>query len=134
MVAYLQGSPRAVDDAIIRHLMGIGLSEREATKLVQFVPIAFTRFLYRMRGVQFAPTYVVLDQARQPIDERSIANEPAYGEAWTHCETAAAANSDDEYFILVAGRSGGYRALQDLVQKGSDLSRVITSPPFMFEA
>src|SRR3954464_15747634 len=128
MVTFLQANPAADDDDVVRHLTGRGLSEQQATKLIQFVPIAFTRFLYRLRGVQFAPNYVILGPDGQPTAQRPVADEPAYQEAWAHCEDAAAGGSDDDYFVPIAARSGGYRALQELVSKGSNLSGIITSP------
>jgi hypothetical protein len=130
IVAFLRANSGADDDAIERHLREQGLGVH-AIKLIQFVPIAFTRFLYRSSGVQFAPFYVLLGPEGQAMAQRPIADEPAFGEAWRHCEEAAASGAADEYFIPIAARSGGYRAIQELVQKGSDLSGVITGPPVM---
>src|SRR4051812_24217388 len=81
MVAFLRADPTADDEGIVRHLIDKGLSEPQATKLVQFVPIAFTRFLYRAQGVRFAPNYVVLGADGQPVAQRPIADEPAFREA-----------------------------------------------------
>lgn len=133
LVAFLRANPTTEDDAIIGLLTGTGLTGQQATKLVQFVPIAFTRFLFRSSGVQFAPNYVVVGADGQPTAQRPVADEPAFREAWAHCERAAAGGAQDEYFIPVAARSGGYRALQDLIQKGADLAGVATGPPIMME-
>jgi hypothetical protein len=132
MVAFLRAHPAAADEAVAQHLTGSGLSEQQATKLIQFVPIAFTRFLYRASGVRFAPNYVVLGADGQPKAQRPIADEPAFREAWGHCEEAAGWPGDG-YFLPIAARSGGYRALQDLVEKGSDLRDIVTGPPMMGE-
>jgi hypothetical protein len=131
MVAFLRVDPTVDDDAIVRHLSGDGLSKDQATKLVQFVPIAFTRFLYRSKGIRFAPNYVVLGPDGQPATQRPVAEEPAFHEAWGHCEQAAASGEGDRYFILIAARSGGYRAIRDLVEKGLDLAGIVTGPPVM---
>lgn len=133
MVGFLQADPMADDDAIFRHLIENGLSEQQATKLIQFTPIAFTRFLYRDKGVRFAPNYVVLGGDGQPVAQRLIADEPAYREAWSHCEQATSGAATENYFVVVAARSGGYRAIQDLVRQGSDLASVATGPPVLME-
>jgi hypothetical protein len=133
MVALLFGDPSAGDDAIVGHLTADGLSERQATRIVQFVPIAFTRFLYRSHGIRFAPNYVVLDAQSQPVAQRPIADEPAYREAWNHCVQAHGAGAGEDYFVAIAARSGGYQAIQELIQKGSNLRSVVTGPPCMFE-
>jgi len=131
MVAFLRADSDADDDAIVQHLSANGFSERQAVKLVQFLPIAFTRFLYRAKGIRFAPNYVLLGPNGQPVAERPIADEPAYCEAWNHCVQSASDGADEEYFVRIAARSGGYRAIQELLQKGSDLAMVVTGPPFM---
>jgi hypothetical protein len=132
LAAFIHVDPAVEDDAIVRHLTGEGLSQGQAVKLVQFVPIAFTRFLFRSRGVRFAPNYVVLGPDGRPAAERPVADEPAFREAWDHCERAAAGGAGDDYFVPIAARSGGFRALQDLARQGLDLAGVITSPPVMF--
>jgi hypothetical protein len=133
MVAFLHAAPTADDEAIVRHVTEQGMTESQATKLVQFVPIAFTRFLYRSAGVRFAPDYVVLGSDGQIAARRMVATEPAFREAWSHCEEAATRAVGDEYFISIAARSGGYRALQDLIRQGSKLAGIMTSPPIMMQ-
>jgi hypothetical protein len=106
-----------------------GATGQQAMKLVQFVPIAFTRFLYRAAGVRFAPSYVVLGPDGQPAAQRPVADQPAFREAWGHCEDAAADGAGDDYFVPIAARSGGYRALKDFVRQGLDLADVGNGPP-----
>jgi hypothetical protein len=133
LVLFFHADPPVDDDITLHHLTYNGLSEEQATKLIQFVPIAFTRFLYRDKGIQFAPNYVVLGPDGRPIAQRLIADEPAFREAWWHCEEAASRGVTEEYFVIVAARSGGYRAIQDLIRKGSNLACVVTGPPVMVE-
>ncbi len=132
MVAFLQFMPAADDDAIEQILRQSGLSENQATKLIQFVPIAFTRFLFRDSGVQFAPNYVLVNDKMQPLGQHPIAEVVTYSEAWKFCEEAAAKGKGDDYFHPIAARSGGYGAIKQLVDQGSNLSGMITSPPIMF--
>jgi hypothetical protein len=132
IAVFLRANPAADDNAVIRHLTTAGLSERDATKLVQFVPIAFTRFLYRSKGILFAPNYVLLGPDGKPAGERPIADEPAYREAWGHCEQAASDGQNEAYFVAIAARSGGYRAIQELMQKGANLDGIMTGPPVMW--
>ncbi|WP_157369448.1 hypothetical protein [Zavarzinella formosa] len=133
MVSLLRANPAADDESIACLLTGEGFTEQQATKLIQFVPVAFTRFLYRSRGVRFAPEYVVLGADARPVARRPVADEPAYREAWAHCEQAFGDGADDAYFIPIAARSGGYRAIQDLVREGSKLASIATGPPMMME-
>ncbi len=76
-VVLFQSDPAADDQAILRDLANCGVDEATAVRLVQFVPIAFTRFMYRASGVRFADHYVVLGGGGQPAAQRPIAEEPA---------------------------------------------------------
>ena len=71
------------------------------------------------------------DLANDPDENLNVADEPAFREAWGHCEDAEARAAGESYFVLVAARSGGYRALQDFVRQGLNLNGVITGPPVM---
>jgi hypothetical protein len=130
-IALLQAGPTADDAVILRDIVNCGVDEATAVRLVQFVPIAFTRFLYRDSGVRFAVNYVVLGPNGQPVAERPVGAEPAFREAWAYCERAAGGVAE-ESFVPVAARSGGYRALQELLEKGLGLRGVITSPPILW--
>jgi hypothetical protein len=130
-VALFQADRTAEDSAILRDLVNCGVDEATAIRLVQFVPIAFTRFLYRASGVRFAKDYIILGPDGQPSAQRPIAGEPTFREAWAHCEAAAARGVAADYFESVAARSGGYRAIQEMVQRGLNLNGVITAPPVL---
>ncbi len=131
-VALFHADPTADDKAILRDLLNCGVGEAAAVRLVQFVPIAFTRFLFRASGVRFADNYVVLGSDGQPIAERQVGGEPAFQEAWAHCEAASAGGATSDYFVSIASRSGGYRAIQDLRQRGLGLDGIITGPPVLW--
>lgn len=133
VVALYCVDPAADDDEILSGLTNAGIGDTTAVRLIQFVPIAFTRFLYRTSGVQFAENYTVLNSNGQPIAQRAIAEEPVFREAWNHCEAAAAEGVASDYFESVASRSGGYRAIHDLLARGSQLNGLMTGPPFLWE-
>jgi hypothetical protein len=130
-VALIQADPAADDAALVRDLVNCGVAEDTAVRLVQFVPIAFTRFLYRASGARFADEYVVLGPDHRAAARRPVAGEPAFREAWAHCERAAAGGAGDGYFEATAARSGGYRAIQELIGRGLGLAGIVTSPPVL---
>jgi hypothetical protein len=128
-VAALQAPVQAEDEEIIRALTAQGVEERRAVRLVQFVPIAFCRFVFRGSGVQFADDYVVLGPDGQPAAQLPLAEDEVFREATAHCEAAAAAGQGAPYFLPVAARSGGFRAIQELMQKGARPEDIRTVPP-----
>lgn len=129
-VVLLGSNPTADDWDVLRDLVNCGVDEATAVRLVQFVPIAFTRFLYRNSGVRFAENYVVLGPDGQPRAERPLADEPVYREAWAYCEAHAVAGAADDIHP-VAARSGGYWAIEELRRQGLGLSGMMTSPPIL---
>jgi hypothetical protein len=129
LAAFLKSKPEAEDADIVRHLVGSGLLERDAIGLVRFVPIAFTRFVYRSAGVQFHPLYAILGPDQKPRAGGVIAEVPACRAAWTYC-----LNLDEERDLIpIAARSGGFKAIQELVESGKDLGSIEIGPPVIVE-
>jgi hypothetical protein len=127
-VALFQADPSCHDSHILVSLTDCGVERLTAVRIVQFVPIAFTRFLFRDCGVRFADRFVIMGPGGQVMDQKPIAAEPAYQEAWAHCEQAASQGKQDNYFISIAARSGGYRSLMEMAHRGLNLNGVDTSP------
>ena len=59
-VVLCQADPQVEDGAILRDLLNCDIRYAVAIRVLQFVPIAFTRFLYRSSGIQFSEEYAVL--------------------------------------------------------------------------
>lgn len=133
MVEFLTANPQADDEEVATHLKKQGLSEAQATKLIQFVPIAFTRFYLRESGVQFSKYYTLLDAKGQPKSHHLVAEAPAFNEAWQFCEELVAQKRDLEIIHPIAARSGGYQSLVKLQNEGKELNGMITGPPMMWD-
>lgn len=132
-VAFIRAHPSVEDETVFDHLIRQGASKLQATRLVQFVPIAFTQFMYRYRGVLFSPDYGVLGASGQLIARRPVESEPAFRAAWDHCERMVAEHVGDGYFVPVAARSGVYRSLEALIRRGVDLAGVMAGPTMVLE-
>jgi hypothetical protein len=130
-VGLIHAIPTCDDSTILDGLAGSGVDRHTAIRIVQFVQIAFTRFLFRDRGVRFADQYAIMAPGGQVLDYKPIAAEPAFRQAWAHCERVAADGLQEDYFTPIAARSGGYRSLMEMVHKGLNLNGVITSPPIL---
>lgn len=130
-VRILQSQVHLDDEEVVRAIVEQGVHASQATRLVQFIPIAFCRFVFRGSGVQFAENYVVLGPDGQPADELPLRDEPVFREAMAQCEAAAAAGQRAPYFLPVAARSAGFKAIQDLLQRGSRPENILTSPPLI---
>jgi hypothetical protein len=132
-VSHLQTYPPLDDDEIISRIERHGIDRKTAISLVQFLPIAFTRFLYRGSGIRFPDHCIFLDEALEPFAERNIYTIPAYVEGWKHCEWAFKVGEPELYFEFVAARSAGFQLIQDFIKEGKDITRMMMSPPMMME-
>ena len=130
-VAAFQTHPQADDDVIAQHLSAGGLDDESAVTLIQFIPIAFCRFVFRGSGIQFAPTYVVMDTRGKAVGEHLLEDEPVFRETLALCEAARAEGRGSDFFLPIAARSAGYQVIQELLQKGSQPENIITSPPIL---
>lgn len=132
-VSHLQTYPPLDDNEIISRIEKHGIDRKTAISLLQFLPIAFTRFLYRGSGIQFPDSCIFLDETLKPFAQRTIYSIPAYVEGWKHCEWAFKVGEPEFYFELVAARSAGFKLIQDFIQKGGDLTHLKMLPPTMRE-
>jgi hypothetical protein len=132
-VEALQSHAHLPDDQVIQALVERGIAAAQAVRLVQFVPIAFCRFVYRSSGIQFDENYVVVGPDGQPKGKSPLGNEPIFREATANCEIALATGEREQYFMPVAARSGGFQAITQLLQKGSTPENIRTGPPLIRE-
>jgi hypothetical protein len=131
MVQLLQMAPGADDADIEAYLQSRGLTEMQVRRLIQFVPIAFTRYLYRRSKIQFSTEFFVMGPQGSLVGGGRIVDEPAYQAAWDHCQQVLANNSGQHYVEIIAARSGGYKAIQNLLTQGAVLDELTMSPPIL---
>ena len=130
-VAAFHAHPNADDDAIAEQLSTLGVPDAEATKLIQFVPIAFCRFVMRPSGVKFAPHYVLMDSKGRIVGQHPLDAEPVFTEALAFCDIYLAEGHDPALIVAVAARSAGYQAVMKLLADGARPQAILTSPPIM---
>jgi hypothetical protein len=121
------------DEEVMRFRVQQGIEESQARRLVQFIPIVFCRFVFRGSGVQFAENYVILGPDGQPKATLPIRDDPVFQQATAFCEGATAGGQGGAYFLPVAARSGGFKAVQELLQKGARPEDIRTGPPMIWE-
>lgn len=130
-VAAFQSQPGADDDQIARVLEGGGLSELLATRLIQFLPIAFARVLLMPQGVQFPDLYRVMGPKGVYLGDYPLSEEPIFTEALAAARREIEAGRGGAPYLAIAGRSGGYKAVMELVGKGSNIDGIVCSPPIL---
>ena len=119
------------DDSVIQCFLSKGVPEVLATRLLQFIPIVFTRFLYRSTPIQFAPIFGLVDEDGNVEGPFSLEFEPVYQAIHNYCDCLLRDGRTESAFEALAARSGGYKALQETINQGGSLEGVVTTPPIL---
>ena len=118
-----------VDDwQTIQKLVAAGIDQSIALKLVQFVPLAFCRYMLKGTGVGFSPHYQLVESGSNKSLELCLADEPVYEEALIAAERVFASGLG-QYYYSVAGRSAEFNAINSALNAGSKLENQVCSAP-----
>jgi hypothetical protein len=126
-VATLRRSPSSGDAEIHRSLVAEGFEPALAARLVEFLPIAYCRVLFENSGVRFSDSFL-----RRPAvgesSERLLSSDPVWGEviAFARDEVERGVSRND--LLAVAGRGAEFDALNQMLNKGSNLRDIILTP------
>ena len=98
-----QANVDADDDTLIAALEAAGIERPLATRMVQFLPMAFTRVFFQRSKITFADTYMRqgADGTRGP--EQRLDDEPVYCEGMNLARQRVGGPAA---MLTVAGRSG----------------------------
>jgi hypothetical protein len=113
------------DAALIEALCRAGIARGKAIRLVEFMPLAFSRALLHGSGVTLSETYVrtLPDGALSP--PRPLTGEPDYAEALK----AACSGVAQAEMLAVAGRCAEFQAINRALHAGAELENLECSPP-----
>lgn len=117
----------ADDSSLISGLVASGCDQTTASRLVEFMPLGFTRVMLADSGVKFSQTFVRVQTDGEYSAEILLSDEPVFVAA----TSVAQAGVVREEMIAVAGRSAEFHAINEALYKGSQLSNLVCSPPVL---
>lgn len=126
-VSIFRASRNLDDKGIYEVLILKGFEHRRAARLVEFLPLAYGRFLLGKSGARFSDAY----QRMLPggvSEERPLSSEPVWNAALTFARTESENGISVENFFAVAGRSAEFQAANQLLNKGSKLENLAFTP------
>ena len=106
-----------------------GLTAEMASRMVEFLPLAFGREFLGEGGPQFPPDYTRRDREGRERFRGLLQDEPVYREALAIMPLVAAQGKDALWSIL--GRSSEMDAVNQALHKGSELRNLLVSPPIL---
>jgi hypothetical protein len=122
--------PDEDDYAIFKRLVSQGIERKLACRIVEFLPMAFTRALLRDSGVSFSPEY---ERGRSP--EARVKKRLATEAAWKLCLSFAKSSmkpSDKrDDFLLIAHRSSELQTVNQLLNSGSLIGDISLTPALL---
>lgn len=119
------------DSGILRAwLLRAGLSSEHAHDAVRFIPLAFGRQILAGMGVALPDSYIRVRAFDGRREERSLAQEPFYREAWKAAPILGSSLGGD-VFTNVALLSSELQAVNEALNAGSSPEDLVASPPLI---
>lgn len=115
------------DEGIYRKLVAEGVEPHLAARLVEFLPIAYGRFLLEKSGPRFSE-YFQRMLSSGPSEELLLSSEPVWNAAVAFARTEAIQGISVQDFLAVAGRSAEFQAANKLLNQGSKLQDLVFTP------
>jgi hypothetical protein len=116
------------DDVIMQKLAELGIEKDLANHLATFIPIAYCRAFLDGSGVTFVDYYLYFDEKGSTSKPRWLTDEPVFLEALKIAEGELKGGANGERYFSIAGRSGEFRAINDLLNRGSKFEDIVMSP------
>jgi hypothetical protein len=126
-VSLFRSSRTLGDEAIYQKLVAEGVESRLAARLVEFLPIAYGRFLLERSGPRFSE-YFQRRLLSGPSEELLLSSEPVWNAAVAFARTEAIQGVLAQDFLAVAGRSAEFQAANQLLNQGSKLQDLVFTP------
>jgi hypothetical protein len=124
----LRSSPSSSDAEIHRMLVTDGMDSAVAARLVEFLPMAYSRLLLEGSGARFSGAF----QRRLPnggvTEKRILSSEPTWNAVVEFSRNEAERGVSRADLILVAGRSAEFNAANQLLNKGAKLRELVFTP------
>ena len=127
-VAAFRSAPSSGDAEIYRKLVGEGVQPEVAARLVEFVPMAYCRLMLARSGVRFADTYRRRFGDGRVSAERPLSSEPVWDAAMAFGRCELDRNVPPEDLLAVGMHSAEFDAVNQLLNKGSNLKDVVLTP------
>jgi hypothetical protein len=129
-VAVFRTSPNLEDYVVYQTLVADGVERQRAARLVEFLPIIYSRLILRNSGARFSNTF------RRTLPggtsyEQQLSSEPIWDAAVAFAYVEAERGVSSQDILAVAARSAEFDAANQLLNKGSKLENVAFTPPVL---
>jgi hypothetical protein len=127
-VAILREFPNASDEEILRKLLAAGVERVVASRLVEFLPLAYLRLILSDSGIRFC------DRFQRKLADGSLSaecpldSEPLWAEIVSFARSEKHSGITGDALLVIAGRSSEFDAVNQLANRGSKLNEIVLTP------
>ena len=107
------------------------MPKMHATRILEFMPIAFGRVLMKDSGVEFQDSYERRKPGARKGKEFAFAANRVFTESLKYAERQAASSSGLMSLNAVTVRSPEIKAIEDMVNKGTNAENIVLSKPVL---
>ena len=127
-IQILQENSQEDDDLIIKKLIGLGIEEPLANRLLNFITTAFCMVMYENSDLNFPYSYFFFDGKRNISASQLLIDEPVFAKGYKIAREKINKDGVSEAYLSVASRDAGYKVIQQFIESGSDLENVELAP------
>ena len=126
-IELFRSCPNMEDEEVFGTLVRGGLEPRLAARIVEFLPIAYTRLILGKSGVQFPDVFQRRVAGGETL-EGVLSEEPVWHAVLDFGRSEISRGISRNKLLLVAGRSAEFDALNRLLSAGSKLESLALAP------
>ena len=129
-VTIFRSSPNLKDEEVFVALINRGTEKELAARLVEFLPMAYSRLILSKSGARFADTF----RRNLPggvSQEKPLSSEPVWGAVVSFARAEVESGVSGRDLLLVAAHGAEFHAANQLLEKGSKLDNLVFTPPVL---
>lgn len=120
-VEVLRQSPDSTDIDVFKNLLAIGLSRQHAARLVELLPIAYSRMMFQQSGVRFSGSF----SRERSAEAKLLSDEPLWNDVCAFAADEIKRGITSRDLFLLAARSAELDAINQSLNNGGTLDCVV---------
>lgn len=127
-MAMFRTSPNLEDYGIYQTLVADGVERQLAARLVEFLPVIYSRLILRNSGARFSSTFR-RTVAGGMSQEQPFSSDPVWNAAAAFASDELERGVSSQDLLVVAARSAEFDAANQLLNRGAKLENIVFTPP-----
>ncbi len=108
-----------------------GIPASLSNRLLEFMPLAFSRAFVDGLGIEFGEYYIRFDPKTNKKVSKRLADEPVYTESFSFASSLISGKKAGDEFTSIVFRSSEFIAMNKAMNDGSRPEELVSSPPVL---